>query len=194
VGYVPCGAGSVSAPGDSACTPCSPGTYSSEPGTSNCTLCAPGHHASLPGSTSCAACPGGLLAVTPGQAVCCRPLDLCERLADTDLPSPYNPATSDCSNRVNQPTGTPCRASNISACQQPVTCSGAVGTCDLTAEVQSIVRVDHIVFQPASGLYYTSSVRVCVWTGSGPHCTHHPSHHPLPPLVHSRSVAQLRVA
>ncbi len=140
------------------------GTFGAQDAMTRCNQCSPGTYADQPGSVACSPCPAGLLAGMFGQAVCCAPLDLCEALADGGYPTPYNPVSADCSNRMNLKVGTPCRAANYSACQQPVTCTGASASCDVTAEVQSTVDTSNLVFQPQNG-YYVSSV--------GVRCTHY---------------------
>jgi hypothetical protein len=73
----------------------------------------------------------GLEATVAGSQVCCAPLDLCEQLVNSSIPSPYVPATGTCTNRMNKPSGVLCRAADASKCMQAVTCTGAVASCAL---------------------------------------------------------------
>lgn len=79
-----CAAGSISAAGSAACTPCVAGTYQSGntcvacaagtytaiEGQTSCTQCIPGTYAAGTGNTECVDCAAGEFAANPGQAFC----------------------------------------------------------------------------------------------------------------------------
>ncbi len=106
--------------------------------------CVVNTYADTKGSVVCTPCKARTSAVA-GSAVCCPALQSCQGLVNATLPSMYNPATRQCDNVRNKPSGSLCASQNTSGCINETRCTGLAGLCP-PAEVQSVTNVATAVF------------------------------------------------